>query len=336
MESRPDALDDEGVREVTVIIRRHLPGRRLDKYLHGRFPHLSRTLIQRLIKEGAITINGRPAKASYEIGRGDEVRLLIPPPEPMNVQPEPMDLDVVYEDDFLLAINKPPGIICHPARSTQTGTLANGLVHYANTLSHGDDPFRPGIVHRLDKNTTGIMLVAKTDEAHWRLALQFERRSVTKTYVAVVEGCPSLDADLINAPIGAHPLIKDRYMVPGMRHRPELLKEAITRYEVVERFHRHALVHLWPKTGRTHQLRVHMSYIGHPIVGDTFYGGHFLSQRDLIGHGDDEPLFRYQALHARRIEFQHPIRASVSVLEAPLPAAFERLLELLRAARERR
>ena len=323
--------DGKNVREVTLHLRRHLPGHRLDKYLHGRFQYLSRTLIQRLIKRGDITVNGNTTKASYEISRGDRVRLLIPPPAPLDVQPEAMALDIVHEDDFMLALNKPVGVICHPSRSTQTGTLANGLVHYAETLSRGDDPFRPGIVHRLDKNTTGILLVAKTDEAHWRLSMQFEKRTIRKTYIAVVEGCPSLDGDVVDAPIGAHPLVKDRSMVPGMRHRPELLKEAVTRFEVVERFRRHTLVRLYPKTGRTHQIRVHMSYIGHPLVGDTYYGGHYLSERDLCGTGDETPLFEYQALHARRIEFRHPIREKDMKLEAPLPARFNRLVELLRA-----
>jgi 23S rRNA pseudouridine1911/1915/1917 synthase len=327
--NRPVPLGGD-TEEITFRIKRRLPGRRLDKYLHGRFPRLSRTLIQRLIKQGEITVNGKSTKASYELATDDLVRLIIPPPEPLDVQPDDIPLDIVYEDDFMLALNKQTGVICHPARSSQTGTLANGLVHYSNHLSHGDDPFRPGIVHRLDKNTTGIMLVAKNDEAHWRLSLQFEQRTITKIYMAVVEGTPSLDGDVIDAPIGSHPMVKDRYMVPGMRHRPELLKKAVTRYEIVERYRRHALVRMFPKTGRTHQLRVHMSYIGHPIVGDTFYGGHHLSEHDITGEGDESSLFVHQALHARRITFRHPIKETEMTLEAPFPPSFERLLALLR------
>jgi len=326
---RPVPIDKDA-QEVEIRIRRKLPGRRMDKYLRGRFPRLSRTLIQRLIKQGAITVNGKPTKPSYELDSGDLVRLIIPPPEPMEVRPDDIPLDIVYEDDFILAVNKRTGIICHPARSTQMGTVANALVHYASQLSHGDDPFRPGIVHRLDKNTTGIMLVAKTDEAHWRLSLQFEHRTITKNYIAVVEGVPSLDADVIDAPIGAHPMVKDRYLVPGVRERPGLLKQAVTRYEITERFRRHAFVNMYPKTGRTHQLRVHMSYIGHPIVGDTFYGGHHLSEKDLAGEGDETPLFEYQALHAHRIQFRHPIKENDMTLKAPIPAPFQRLLDLLR------
>jgi 23S rRNA pseudouridine1911/1915/1917 synthase len=320
---------------VQLVVRKRLPGRRLDKYLHGRLPRLSRTLIQRLIKEGEVTVNGRPSKASYEPADGDIVEVVVPPPEPMDVVPDDIPLDVVYEDDYLIAINKHAGIICHPSRSNQRGTVANALVHYANSLSRGDDPFRPGIVHRLDKNTTGLMLVAKTDEVHWRLSLQFERRTVEKVYWAVVEGEPELDADIIDAPLASHPTIKDRYIVPGLRERPSLFKEATTRYEVLERFRGFALVELRPKTGRTHQLRVHMSVVGHPVFGDSFYGGHFISERDLAGTGGDEPLMTFQALHAHRIQFVHPITEQTLALEAPLPANILRVLELLRTHRRR-
>lgn len=332
---RPLEVDSDEAEKVTLFIRRRLPGRRLDKYLHGRFPRLSRTVIQRLIKAGVITVNGKPAKASYEPDGGDRIDMVIPPPEPYEVIPEPMPLDILYEDDHLLAINKPKGIIVHPSHGTQTGTLANGLAWYAKSLSHGDDPFRPGIVHRLDKNTTGVMLVAKTDEAHWRISLQFERRTVRKTYLGVVEGNPKFESDIINAPLSAHPTIKDRYIVPGAHQRvtSKLSKEAITEYEVVERFKGYALVHLHPRTGRTHQLRVHMSYIGHPMAGDTFYGGHLVSEKSLTGQGSDEPITSQQALHAYRIRFVHPITEKTTELEAPPPAELARLIHLLRQYR---
>ncbi len=329
-----DTTSDEA-QQVTLHVRRRLPGRRLDKYLHSRFPRLSRTLIQRLIKQGAITVNGRPAKASYEPDAKDRVDLVIPPPEPYDLVPEQIPLDVIYEDDYMLAINKQKGIIVHPSKGTQLGTIANGLAWYAGSLSHGDDPFRPGIVHRLDKNTTGVMLVAKTDEAHWRLSLQFERRTVRKTYLGVVEGSPRLDNDIINAPLGTHPTMKDRYIVPGAHQEVlrRLAKEAVTEYQVVERYRGYSLMHLHPKTGRTHQLRVHMSFIGHPMAGDTFYGGHHVSEKQLIGEGSDLPLTSQQALHAFRIRFTHPILETVMELEAPPPADLSRLIALLRAHR---
>jgi len=333
---RPVGMDDDEVQEVTLRIRRRLPGRRIDKYLHGRFIRMSRTLIQRLIKQGAITVNDKPTKPSYELMPGDVVRVLIPPPEPNEVIPEPIPLDIVYEDREMLAINKQAGIICHPARATQTGTLANGLAYYAESLSHGEDPFRPGIIHRLDKNTTGIMLVAKTDEAHWRLALQFERRTIQKEYWAIVEGRIQLDGDVIDAPIAQHPRIKDKYIVSGLRTEAELSSQAITRYEVAERFAGFTLVRLFPKTGRTHQLRVHMSYIGHPILGDPMYGGHLITRAQLTGDpGEPEvPLIERQALHALQISFLHPIREQPMTLHAPLPDDFRRALETLRKHRQ--
>jgi 23S rRNA pseudouridine1911/1915/1917 synthase len=320
---------------VSLLVRRRLLGRRLDKYLHSRFPRLSRTLIQRLIKQGEVTVNGRPTKASYEPDGHDRIELVIPPPEPYCVIPEQIPLDIVYEDDCMLAINKQKGIIVHPSKSTQVGTLANGLAYYASSLSHGEDPFRPGIVHRLDKNTTGIMLVAKTDEAHWRLSLQFERRTIRKTYLGVVEGSPQLDSDVIDAPLASHPTIKDRYIIPGCHAGVlnRLSKEAITEYEVVERFRGYSLVHLHPKTGRTHQLRVHMSYIGHPMAGDTFYGGHHVSQVHLTGEGSNLPITNQQALHAYRIKFNHPILETTMELEAPPPEELATLIRLLRKHR---
>lgn len=332
---RPLETASDEAEAVSLRIRRRLPGRRLDKYLHSRFPRLSRTLIQRLIKQGIVTVNKRPTKASYEPDTGDRIDLVIPPPEPYDVIPEDIPLDIVYEDDHILAINKSKGIIVHPSKGTQKGTIANGLAFYANSLSHGEDPFRPGIVHRLDKNTTGIMLVAKTDEAHWRLSLQFERRTVRKTYLGVVEGGPELDSDVINAPLASHSTIKDRYIVPGCQQHVtnRLSKEAITEYEVVERYRGYSLVHLHPKTGRTHQLRVHMSYIGHPMAGDTFYGGHHVSEFHLTGQGSDAPLTSQQALHAYRIQFAHPITEKTMELEAPPPAELARLIRLLRQYR---
>ncbi len=312
-------------------IRKDLPGRRIDKYLHGRFPRLSRTGIQRLIKQGAIKVNGRETKASYELSAGDLVDVSLPPPEPREVVPEDIPLDIVYEDDHMLAINKAAGIICHPARGDQTGTIANALVFYANHLSHGEDPFRPGIVHRLDKNTTGIMLVAKSDEAHWRLSLQFERRQTQKTYLAVVHGNPHLDGDTIDAPIGVHHVVREKFAVMVRENKIDLAKSAVTHYEVLERYPDHALMKLSPKTGRTHQLRVHMSHIGHPIVGDTMYGGRVTSEFDITGAGSETPIFAFQALHAWRISFRHPIFEKPMELEAPFPPPFHKLVDVLRS-----
>ena len=331
---RDEGPDHAGAECITKVVRRHLPGRRLDKYLRGLHPRLSRTLIQRLIKQGAVTVNGGPAKPSYEPDKGDVIIMRIPPPEPVEIAGEDIPLDIIHEDDDLLAINKQAGIICHPARPSQGGTIANAVVHYLGEIEPMDDPSRPGIIHRLDKNTTGVMLIAKTREAHWRLSLQFERRTIEKTYIGVVEGQMELDQDVIDAPLAAHPTIKDRYLVPGMRRIPMVTKEAITRYEVQDRFRDFTLVNLYPKTGRTHQLRVHLSYIGHPMMGDVIYGGHFFSEEDLTGQGSTEPLIDHQSLHARRIKFVHPITEQSMELEAPLSGRIKRVVELLREHRK--
>jgi len=335
---RTDPQDDLKQRHVRLTIRRKLPGHRLDKYLHGRFRKVSRTIIQRLIKQGEITVNGKPTKPSYEMEAGDIIDLHFPPPEPYEVTPEDIPLDIIYEDDFVLAINKAVGMIVHPATRTQRGTVANALAHYSSRLAKTDDPFRPGIVHRLDKNTSGIMIVAKTEEAHWRLALQFEKRTTRKVYTAVVHGNPEYDEDVINVPIGRHPTVYDRYVATGFAERmggkfeKKLSKEAVTRYQVAERFVGYSLVELFPKTGRTHQLRIHMSHIRHPIVGDPFYGGRHLSLRDITGRPDDssEPRFARQMLHAHRLEVQHPITEKPLILEAPLAPDMQELIALLR------
>lgn len=330
---RPIPIDESTADRVRLRIRRRLPNRRLDKYLHGRFPHLSRTALQRLIRQGAITVNGAETKSSYEMCGGDVIDLVIPPPEPMEVIPEAMPLDILFEDEHLIALNKQAGVICHPAHAEQTGTLVNGLAHYANSLSHGSAPFRPGIVHRLDKNTTGVILIAKSDEAHWRLALQFERRTVQKTYLAVVSGEVNLDNDTIDAPIGVHPVVREKFAVMIGENKIDVGKSAVTTYEVLERYRGFSLVKLMPKTGRTHQLRVHMSHIGHPIVGDKMYGGKAVSEASLCGEGATEPLFEHQALHAWRIRFKHPIVETVREIEAPFHGRFKALVQLLRKHR---
>ena len=330
--------ENEGKSEPQVHrhrIRKRLAGRRLDKYLHGRYPRISRTVLQRHIREGMVTVNGLPTKASYEPAAGDIVQIILPPPPPREVVPEDIPLDIIYEDEWLLAINKSAGIVCHPAYAAQTHTIANALAFHARTLSHGDDPFRPGIMHRLDKNTTGVMLVAKCDEAHWRVALQFERRTVRKEYFALCEGRIALDADIINKPLAPHPETTQRMILPGASPpRQAMFKEAITQYRVNTRYRGYTAVDLFPKTGRTHQLRVHMSSLGHPIVGDKLYGGRPVSEMDLAGSGSTEPLIEHQALHAKRMRLMHPILEKPLELQAPLPPRIERILELLEEHRK--
>lgn len=331
------AVDNEP-RRAKIVIARKLPGRRLDKYLHGRFRRISRSVIQRQIKKGEITVNGRPTKNSYEMEAGDVIEMSFPAPEPYDVAPEDIPIDVIFEDDYLIAVNKAAGMIVHPARREQRGTVANALAFYSKTLAKTDDPFRPGIIHRLDKNTTGVMVAAKTDEAHWRVALQFEKRQTEKVYLAIVHGAPEFDEDVIDVPLGQHPTVHDRYVSSGFAERmggkfqKKLFKEAVTRYRVLERFSGFSLVELYPKTGRTHQLRIHMSHIRHPIVGDPFYGGRNVSMRHVTGRptDSDELKWKRQMLHAHRLKITHPIHNTPLEIMAPLAADMQELLDALR------
>ena len=317
--------------------------RRIDQYLTDRVNHLSRAGVQRLIGDGLVKVNGKVTKASYRPKEGDIVDMVAPPEPVTELVPEDIPLDIVYEDDHMLALNKQADLIVHPARGRWSGTLVNGLVHYGQKWSSVNGLWRPGILHRLDRNTTGIMLVAKSDEAHWRLARQFENRTIQKTYVAVAHGVPELLSDVIDLPIG-----KDRYAreKQAIRKVENGGRPAVTIYEVQEIFEqpaeavlgespfpgdrgrpappqRFSLIQLTPKTGRTHQLRVHLSARGYPIVGDTMYGGR------IFQHG----AFRMerQALHARRISFVHPGTLERMTLEAPLPHDLETFLAILRA-----
>ena len=327
----PAENNEEGMERHAFAIRHDLQ-KRLDLYLRDRLANHSRAMLQKLIKSGAIEVNGRVARASTMLRSGDTVVVELPPAPVREALPEDIPLNIVYEDDQFMALNKQADLLVHPARGHWTGTLINGLVHHARrtagTLSTGSDPWRPGIIHRLDRNTTGLILIAKTDEAHWRLAGQFERRTIHKTYMAVVHGNPSLDSDLIDAPLGVDPKDRERYAVrKDGEGRP-----AQTIYRVLERFGRFCLMELSPKTGRTHQLRVHLSFIGHPIVGDRLYGGREVSAFDITqkAKASHESLIQRQALHAFRLQFVHPTRFNRMILEAPLPADMNELLSFLR------
>jgi 23S rRNA pseudouridine1911/1915/1917 synthase len=338
--SAPDLVDDaddqeESEEETHVIsVRRRLPGRRLDKYLRSKFPRVSRTTLQQFIKDGRVTVNDLPTKASYEPAAGDTIKVVLPPPPPTDIVPEDIPLDVIYEDDWLLVINKRPGIVCHPGFPGQTGTIVHAAAFHADRISAGSEPFRPGILHRLDKNTTGVLVIAKTDEAHWRVALQFERRTTRKEYFAICHGQVRLDGDVINKPLSPHPSTTQRMILPSaIPPRQAMFKEAITEYRVDTRYRGYTTVALFPKTGRTHQLRVHMASIGHPILGDTLYGGKVVSEQDLAAAGSAEPLIEHQALHARRLRLIHPIHERPIEFEAPLPENVQRILEILDRSR---
>jgi len=305
--------------------------RRLDKYLHGRFSNLSRRFLQDAIKAGFVQVNGKPTKPSFKLSPGDKIALALPEPPSKEILPEDIPLNIIYEDSCLIVLNKQPDILVHPARGNTHGTLVNALAFYSDKLSSGLGEFRPGIVHRLDKNTTGVMVVAKDDTTQWRVAKQFERRQVKKNYLAIVHGTPELTADRIKVPLGVHPRIREKYAI-----RPEAGKEAITFYEVLESFRGFSLLRLTPKTGRTHQIRVHLSYIKHPIVADDMYGGGLVYPWQLADTEPavQQPVISRVALHAHTLEFKHPKTDEMVKFEAPLPEDMQNLLDMLRKYRK--
>ncbi len=320
----------EGAEHLTLRVSGNIKQRRLDKYLQGRLSQFSRTIIQKLIKEQGVTVNENYAKPSSKLSPGDVVDLILPPPEIKEIVPENIPLDILYEDEDVLVINKQADLIVHPARGYKKGTLVNALVYHSKQLSKGSEEFRPGIVHRLDRNTTGVLVIAKNDTAHWRLARQFEKRLVRKYYLAIVHGVPELAADCINKPLAVHPVIRERFAV-----RPEIGKEAITYYEVIEKFRGYSLLKLDIRTGRTHQIRVHMSYIKHPVVGDEMYGGKIVYRWQIEDKQarPEEPLIARPALHAWQLEITHPQTHKLMKFEAPLPIDFQQMLEELRKFR---
>ncbi len=328
-----DVIYHEGSEQVGQTLRfrvgSSIKHRRLDKYLGGRFNHFSRTRLQKLIRQQGVNVNGRPAKPSHKLNPGDELDLILPPREITELIPEDIPLNIIFEDDQIIVLNKQADLIVHPARGYTHGTLVNGLVYYANRLSGAGEDFRPGIVHRLDRNTTGVMVVAKTDEAHWRISRQFQDRQTEKTYLAVVHGTPELDGDRINRPIGTHPREREKMAVRQDG------KESVTVYRILEIFRGYCLVELSPKTGRTHQIRVHMAWLGHPIVSDTMYGGKLVYPWQIEDKEPQaqDPLMPRVALHAWKLKIKHPASGEMMEFEAPPPADLELLIDNLRKFR---
>jgi 23S rRNA pseudouridine1911/1915/1917 synthase len=315
---------------LTLKVGRTVKPRRIDKYLHDRFANFSRAMLQRQIAAGSVKVNGQIVKSSFVLNAGDIIEMTLPKLPSKEITPEEMPLDIIYEDDDLIIINKPADLVVHPARGNRHGTLVNALAHYSSELSTGLGEFRPGVVHRLDRNTTGVMVITKNDIAQWKVARQFENRTIKKEYLAVVHGTPDLTADKISAPLGIHPKVREKYAI-----RPEIGKEAVTFYQVLEQFRGYSLIKCFPKTGRTHQIRVHLSHIKHPIVGDDMYGGKLVYPWQLkdAAPAVEEPVIARCALHASTIEFKHPTTGQVVKFEAPLPDDMNHLLDLLRQFR---
>lgn len=278
-------------------------GVRFDHFLIPRMEGFSRVRLQALIGSGHAQINGRTVRSSRILRAGDEVEVSVPAaPQPSIYAAQDLPLDILYEDDALLVLNKPPGLVVHPGAGNADGTLVNALLHHCVGLSVVGGVERPGIVHRLDKETSGCMVVAKSDAAHHSLSSQFSGRKVEKTYLAVVEGTPRMPHGTINAPIGRHPVHRQK-MAVGERGR-----EALTLYRVLASHDRHALVECRPRTGRTHQIRVHLKHLGHPVAGDPIYGRRNAHPRHL--------------LHAWKITFGHPDDGRLMSFTAPAPPDF--------------
>jgi len=326
------APDD--ARSIDLTVRRKVEGTRLDQYLAGMFADFSRSVIQRVIDAGGVTVNAGPTKASYKIRYGDQVHIQLPEPTHDLPVPEDIPLTILYEDEFLAIINKPHAMVVHPAKGHWSGTLVNALQFHFAELSHEGGDYRPGIVHRLDRDTSGVILVAKEEATHRDLSLQFEHRKVFKEYTALTAGVLDRDSDYIERRIAHHK--HDRVKMAVTDDEDEG-KEACSFYEVVERFRGYTLVRISPRTGRTHQIRVHLASVGCPVLADKTYSGRdCLRLSDLVADLDpaaDEVLLARQGLHASRIRFVHPRTRQVIEAEAPLPAEFERTLAALRRYR---
>ena len=290
---------------------------------------LSRTYIQKLIREGAVTVNGKPSKPGYKLRTSDQISLTLPAPRPLQtIEPEPIPLDILHEDSALIVLNKPAGMTVHPAGDVQSGTLVNALLNHCETLPGIGGVQRPGIVHRLDKETSGVIVAAKTDHAHRHLSAQFEAHTTTRHYYAVVCGVPSNETGTINARIIRSPRDRRKMTVTGIGGR-----QAVTHYYLLERYDRFSLLKLTLETGRIHQIRVHLSHIGHPVAGDHVYGGGYArALHDAPSAAVKEALaaLNRQALHAHTLGFIHPETEERLTFSAPMPDDMWWLVEELR------
>jgi len=327
----PDAPQSFAVEDSDV-------GQRLDAFLCRHFPEASRVRIQRGIHDGTALVDGTKRKPSFKLRGGETVAFHLPPPPADGPQAEPIPLDLLYEDDAIAVVNKPAGMVVHPAKGHWSGTLASALVYHFEQLSQYGGASRPGIVHRLDRDTSGALVVAKTDAAHAHLAAQFQDRTVRKEYLAIVSGSPDRDRDQIDFPIGDHPSQRER---KALRKDHSSSRPAQTFYEVEERFKGLSLIRAFPKTGRTHQIRLHLTHVRCPVLCDKLYGGRsqltagelriWTRDKSLASDfADGEILLARQALHAHRLCFAHPTTGEELEFAAPIPADMEKLLLVLR------
>ncbi len=322
-------------RVVELTAQQKVVGMRLDQYLVSLFPDFSRSIIQKAIDADGVRVNDAATKASYKVRLGDRVHICLPEPAHAVPLPEDIPLDVLYEDEFLAVINKPHDMVVHPAKGHWSGTLVNALSFHFGKLSQLNGDYRPGIVHRLDRDTSGVILVAKEEMTHRDLSYQFERRKIYKEYTAITAGVLERDSDYIERRIGHHPHDRIKMVVTD----DEDGKDACSFYEVIERFRGYSVCRIQPRTGRTHQIRVHLASIGCPVVADKIYSGRdCLRLSDLIANLDpahDHTIMARQALHATRIRFFHPRLQEYISADAPFPPEFQNTLTALRKYRPR-
>jgi len=296
-------------------------GKRFDSFLSEKIEGYSRTYMQKLIDEGNCKVNGKNAKSNLKLREGDQVQAIIPDPVPLEIMPQKIELDIVYEDKDIVIINKPQGMVVHPAHGNYSGTVVNALLSHCGSLSDCNSltgingVMRPGIVHRIDKDTSGIIVIAKTNEAHLKLSEQFKEHTITRRYIALLEGRLKNDSGRVETLIARNPKERKQMAVVSING-----KKAVTNYKVLERFENHTLIEAVLETGRTHQIRVHMAYLGHPVAGDIVYG---YNKQHFLTNG--------QLLHARVLGFIHPASKEYVEFEAPLPDYFEKILRVLRS-----
>ena len=309
-----------------LVIDNDAVGTRFDSFLASRIDAISRTRLQRAIEDGDVLVNNRIVKASYRLHAADQIEIDLPEPGPVEILAEPIPLNIVYEDTDLVVVNKPAGIVVHPGAGIESGTLANALVYHFNELSGVAGRIRPGIVHRIDRETSGLLVVAKNDQAHEKLSDQFRDRTIFKMYVALVYGQMSRERGEVEANIGRSPNNRTRMAVlKGGAGRP-----ARTIFQVDKRFQELTLLSVEIKSGRTHQIRVHLSHIGHPVVGDTAYGqGRENTVQDVMTRQRIKSLGRH-FLHSSRLAFEHPTSHERMEFSSPLPPELESMLEGLR------
>lgn len=308
-----DELSDAG-EFISIEVKEEENGFRLDRFINFRCQELTRSAAEKLILSGEVYLNGKSAQKSAKVKPGDLVEFVIPEPVKLDVVPENIPLDILYEDNDLLVVNKPKGMVVHPAAGNYTGTLVNALLyHCGDSLSGINGVIRPGIVHRIDKETSGLLIVAKNDTSHRKLAEQIKAHSFTRMYEAVVHGNMKMDMGTVNAPIGRHPTDRKRMAVTEKNSR-----NAVTHYTVLDRFPGYTHMQLKLETGRTHQIRVHMAYLGHPVAGDPIYGPK-----------KPEPGLQGQCLHARIIGFIHPSTGEYMEFDSGLPVYFTDFLKKL-------